>query len=112
MLKRRPKPRAVHQSRFSPPLTPPSSSARSVISGGIHDFLDLMATRWRLREAASLADIGCGLCHWSRLLYPYLRAPARFAGVDREERWVAEAARKLSPRFPSGAARPVESRAG
>src|ERR1039458_5904506 len=24
------------------------------------DFLDLMATRWRLREAASLADIGCG----------------------------------------------------
>jgi ubiquinone/menaquinone biosynthesis C-methylase UbiE len=55
------------------------------------DFLDLMAARWRLREASSLADIGCGVGHWSRLLYPYLRAPARLAGVDREPRWVAEA---------------------
>ena len=64
------------------------------------DFLDLMAARWRLREASSLADIGCGLCHWSRLLYPYLRAPARFAGVDREERWVVEATRSLRHAFP------------
>src|ERR1035441_3597090 len=64
------------------------------------DFLDLMAARWRLREAASLADIGCGLCHWSRLLYPYLRAPARFAGVDREARWVAEAAGSFRRAFP------------
>jgi trans-aconitate methyltransferase len=40
------------------------------------DFLDLMAARWRLHEASSLADIGCGIGHWSRLLYPYLRAPA------------------------------------
>lgn len=54
------------------------------------DFLDLMAARWRLREAASLADIGCGLGHWSRLLYPYLAQSARLAGVDREPRWVAE----------------------
>jgi ubiquinone/menaquinone biosynthesis C-methylase UbiE len=69
------------------------------------DFLDLMARRWRLGEASSLADIGCGLCHWSRLLYPYLRKPARFAGVDREERWVDEG-KKNSPRYfpdvPSG----------
>ena len=65
-----------------------------------HDFLELMATRWHLREAASLADIGCGLCHWSRLLYPYLRAPARFTGVDREARWVAEAAVSFRRAFP------------
>src|SRR6266853_420578 len=64
------------------------------------DFLDLMAARWRLREASSLADIGCGLCHWSRLLYPYLRAPARFAGVDREARWVAEASEHFRRAFP------------
>jgi len=64
------------------------------------DFLDLMAARWRLREAASLADIGCGLCHWSRLLYPYLRAPARFVGVDREPRWVAEAPEQFRRAFP------------
>src|SRR5689334_1033652 len=65
------------------------------------DFLDLMATRWRLREASSLADIGCGLCHWSRLLYPYLRPPARFAGVDGEARWVAEAPRYFRKAFPN-----------
>ena len=59
------------------------------------DFLDLMAARWRLSEAASLADIGCGLGHWSRLLYPYLRPPARLAGVDREPRWVADAPEKF-----------------
>jgi ubiquinone/menaquinone biosynthesis C-methylase UbiE len=64
------------------------------------DFLDLMAVRWRLREAASLADIGCGLGHWSRLLYPYLRPPARLAGVDRETRWVAEAPRLFRRDFP------------
>jgi SAM-dependent methyltransferase len=64
------------------------------------DFLDLMANRWRLREAASLADIGCGRCHWSRLLYPYLRRPARLAGVDREAQWVAEAAQEFRRAFP------------
>ena len=64
------------------------------------DFLDLMATRWRLREASSLADIGCGLCHWSRLLYPCLREPARLTGVGREERWVTEGARNLRRTFP------------
>ena len=64
------------------------------------DFLDLMARRWRLSEAGSLADIGCGLGHWSRLLYPYLRPPARLAGVDREPRWVAEAPVKFHHAFP------------
>jgi SAM-dependent methyltransferase len=64
------------------------------------DFLDLMATRWRLREATSLADIGCGLCHWSCLLYPYLKTPARFAGVDREPRWVAQAEQHFRRAFP------------
>jgi ubiquinone/menaquinone biosynthesis C-methylase UbiE len=64
------------------------------------DFLDLMAARWRLREAASLADIGCGLGHWSRLLYPYLCPPARLAGVDREPRWVVEAPQLFRRDFP------------
>jgi SAM-dependent methyltransferase len=64
------------------------------------DFLDLMATRWRLHEAASLADIGCGRCHWSRLLYPYLLKPARVTGVDREQQWVAEAPELFRRTFP------------
>ena len=64
------------------------------------DFLDLMAARWRLHEAGSLADIGCGLGHWSRLLYPYLRPPAQLVGVDREPRWVAEAPQHFHRAFP------------
>jgi len=65
------------------------------------DFLDLMAARWRLREATSLADIGCGRGHWSRLLYPYLRPPARLTGIDREPQWVAEAAQYFRKAFPT-----------
>lgn len=65
------------------------------------DFLDLMARRWRLGEAASLADIGCGPCHWSRLLYPYLRSPARFAGLDRDAAWVARGEQSFRRAFPN-----------
>lgn len=64
------------------------------------DFLDLMAARWRLSEAASLADIGCGQGHWSRLLYPYLRSPARLVGIDREPRWVVAAEQNFRQAFP------------
>jgi len=64
------------------------------------NFLDLMAARWRLHEASSLADIGCGVGHWSRLLYPYLRPPARLSGIDREPRWVAEAPERFRRAFP------------
>src|SRR5947209_6621943 len=64
------------------------------------DFLELMARRWRLAESGSLADIGCGLCHWSRLLYRYLRQPARLAAIDREERWVVEGGAKFRQAFP------------
>lgn len=64
------------------------------------DFLDLMARRWRLHDVSSLADIGCGVGHWSRLLYPWLRAPAQLAAVDREPRWVAEAHANFRRVFP------------
>src|SRR5947207_13172687 len=64
------------------------------------DFLDLMARRWRLSEASSLADIGCGQCHWSRLLYRYLKQPARFAGIDREQRWIDKSAQSFTRAFP------------
>jgi ubiquinone/menaquinone biosynthesis C-methylase UbiE len=65
------------------------------------DFLDLMATRWHLGEANSLADIGCGRCHWSRLLYPYLRQPARLAAIDREAQWVREGEEYFRQAFPN-----------
>lgn len=64
------------------------------------DFLQLMACRWQLEEASSLADIGCGVGHWSCLLYRFLRRPARLAAVDQEPRWVAEAERAFRKAFP------------
>lgn len=99
MPKRGPRPRAAHRPAVGAPHSAEQFGPQRDFWWN-RDFLDLMATRWRLREAASLADIGCGLGHWSRLLYPYLRAPARMVGVDREERWVAAAVRNLRSAFP------------
>ena len=76
------------------------------------DFLDLMARRWRLDQVSSIADIGCGVGHWSRLLYPYLKAPAQLAGVDREARWVTEGERRFREAFPQVAAELVKFHQG
>lgn len=51
------------------------------------DFLELMAQRWQLGRYQSLLDVGCGQCHWSRLLAPYLAAPAKIAAVDSDPKW-------------------------
>lgn len=51
------------------------------------DFLDLMAKRWGLARFTSLLDVGAGLCHWSRLLAPYLAAGSRVAALDNDEKW-------------------------
>jgi ubiquinone/menaquinone biosynthesis C-methylase UbiE len=59
------------------------------------DFLDLLASRWELSERSSLLDVGCGLCHWSRLLLPRMARGTRFVGVDYEERWIAESEASL-----------------
>ncbi|PWB93519.1 MULTISPECIES: class I SAM-dependent methyltransferase [Methylosinus] len=50
------------------------------------DFLDLLARRLDLRAVERAADIGCGVGHWSALLYPRLAAEAQIVGVDREPR--------------------------
>jgi ubiquinone/menaquinone biosynthesis C-methylase UbiE len=51
-------------------------------------FLDLMARRLDLKEHHSLLDVGCGLCHWSRLLVPYLAKGAKVYAVDNDPKWV------------------------
>lgn len=50
-------------------------------------FLDLMAERLDLKRFQKLLDVGAGKCHWSRLLVPYLKAPAAITAVDAEEKW-------------------------
>jgi ubiquinone/menaquinone biosynthesis C-methylase UbiE len=51
------------------------------------DFLELMAKRWNLSQYQSMLDIGCGLCHWSKLLLPYLQPNAQVTAVDNDEAW-------------------------
>lgn len=64
------------------------------------DFLELMARRWRLNSASSMADIGSGLAHWSRLLFKYLKQPARLTGVDIEEEYVKDATAVFKKSYP------------
>jgi len=56
------------------------------------DFVALMAGRWRLSEARTILDAGCGLGHWGRVLAPFLSPEAVVTGVDREPEWVRKAA--------------------
>ncbi|MGA1192723.1 MAG: hypothetical protein ACO3XO_10635, partial [Bdellovibrionota bacterium] len=32
------------------------------------DFLSLMATRWNLRNANKILDVGCGVGHWGMIV--------------------------------------------
>ena len=55
------------------------------------DFMALMAERWKLAEARSILDAGCGIGHWGRVLAPFLSTEATLTGVDREPEWVEKA---------------------
>ncbi|MEM7678919.1 MAG: class I SAM-dependent methyltransferase, partial [Myxococcota bacterium] len=46
------------------------------------DFLALMAHRWKLREATSLLDLGCGAGHWGQRLAHFLPDGAKVVGTD------------------------------
>lgn len=50
-------------------------------------FIELMARRLQLQRHQSLLDVGCGQCHWSKLLAPHLGRPAQVAGVDNDPVW-------------------------
>jgi len=50
-------------------------------------FLKLLAKRLQLHSHFNLLDVGCGQCHWSRLLVDYLGAPAKVCGVDNDRKW-------------------------
>lgn len=56
------------------------------------DFLQLIGERLQLHRAKSVLDVGYGVGHWGRALAPVLSEDARVLGVDREPRWISEAA--------------------
>lgn len=55
-----------------------------------YDFLELMAKRWKLQEVDSLLDVGCGQCHWSRLLSNFMAPGASVTAVDNDDKWAKD----------------------
>ena len=51
------------------------------------DFLDLMAKRWGLSQYSTVLDVGAGMCHWSKLLVPYLKTGSVFTALDKDNKW-------------------------
>jgi ubiquinone/menaquinone biosynthesis C-methylase UbiE len=51
------------------------------------DYIDLLAKRWNLGSYSTLLDVGCGLCHWSKILCPYLKQPAKVVALDSDQKW-------------------------
>jgi ubiquinone/menaquinone biosynthesis C-methylase UbiE len=52
-----------------------------------HDFLELMARRWKLSEVNSILDVGCGQGHWTKLISSFLRDGASVTAVDSDPKW-------------------------
>jgi len=56
------------------------------------DFIAMTAKRWSLHTCSSMLDVGCGVGHWARTLFPHLASGAKVIGVDAEAAWVSRAA--------------------
>lgn len=63
-----------------------------------HDFLQLMAKRWRLDAVRDVLDVGCGVGHWAMLLASVLPEHVRVTGIDREPGWVEQASARARAR--------------
>ncbi len=62
------------------------------------DFLDLMAKRWDLNQYSSILDIGAGLCHWTKLLVPYMKSNVQITALDNDAKW-AKGSHEISTHF-------------
>lgn len=51
------------------------------------DYINLLAKRWDLNSYSTLLDVGCGLCHWSKILCSYLKKPAKVVALDNDPKW-------------------------
>lgn len=54
------------------------------------DFLELMAKRWELEKVNSLLDVGCGQCHWTRIVASFLKKSSSVTAVDSDPKWARE----------------------
>ncbi|MFF0488783.1 methyltransferase domain-containing protein [Nocardia sp. NPDC004068] len=75
--------------------------------------MGLLARRWGLGDVGVVADVGCGVGHWGRVLFPHLGGGGRLVGIDREGEWVGRAREMFREVFPGAvAAGRVEFRTG
>jgi len=51
------------------------------------DFLELMAKRWELNKVNSILDVGCGQCHWTKLISTFLNPGTIIKAVDNDPKW-------------------------
>ena len=51
-------------------------------------FLEDMADRLHLNQQKSMLDVGCGQCHWTKLLFPFLSENPQIRAVDNDPLWV------------------------
>lgn len=51
------------------------------------DYLELLAQRWNLHNYSTLLDVGCGRCHWSKLICDYLKKPVEIVALDNDIKW-------------------------
>ena len=54
------------------------------------DFLELMAKRWELANVKTLLDVGCGQCHWTRIVSSFLGEGSVVTAVDSDPKWARE----------------------
>lgn len=54
------------------------------------DFLKLMAKRWELEKVKTLLDVGCGQCHWTRIVSSFLNKGVLVTAVDFDPKWAQE----------------------
>ena len=50
-------------------------------------FLNLLNKRLQLQTHHNMLDVGCGQCHWSKILADYLGKPAKIYAVDNDRKW-------------------------
>lgn len=55
-------------------------------------FLEALASRLSLHACQNILDVGCGMCHWSKLLFPFLKEGAEVFAVDNDPMWAAHEA--------------------
>ena len=67
------------------------------------DYLDLAARRLDLAQVKSLIEVGCGLGHWAKRLYPRLAPNAAYTGIDLEPQWLRGAHERFVDSFPGAA---------